>query len=215
MEKDKKSVSVGVVAESSEPQKSVSVDASPTGSLTGFSIQQHYFLIIFPLRSTTPPLVFQSAVRAVQPSARTTARRASRCLMRQKVLCRVETAACGANHGCEFHSNVLSRSCIPTVVSTAAAESQTSRFPRFSPQSRFKLSTQKACPEKILLPGVSSLKGAHRIPVSAFFFFLSIWLIFSEEGFYSQEILCSTFCRHWLPGNRRRIKFNSFKPMRI
>lgn len=62
-----------------------------------------------------------------------------------------------------------SLSCISTVGSTAAAESQTSRFPRFSPQSRFKLSTQKACPEKMLLPGVSSLKGAHRISVSAFF----------------------------------------------
>ncbi|CAF98477.1 unnamed protein product [Tetraodon nigroviridis] len=44
------------------------------------------------------------------------------------------------------------------VISTAAAESQTSRFPRLTAQSRFKLSTQEACPEKLLLPGVSSLK---------------------------------------------------------
>lgn len=78
--------------------------------------------------------------------------------MRQKVPYRIETIAYGGNCGCEFHLSVLS--CIFTVVSTAAAESQTSRFPRFSPQSHFKLNTQKACPEKMLLPGVSSLKGA-------------------------------------------------------
>lgn len=50
------------------------------------SILHHYFLFILPLRSTTAPLVFKSAVRVEQPSVWTTARQANRRLMRRKVL---------------------------------------------------------------------------------------------------------------------------------
>lgn len=103
----------------------------------------------------------------------------------------VETAARGANHACEFHSNVLSLSlsCIPTVVSTAAAESQSSRLPRFSPQSRFKLSTQKACPEKILLPGVRSLKGAFLSLPFLFFYFKYLLNILRRRSLFSGDIM--------------------------
>lgn len=45
--------------------------------------------------------------------------------------------------------------------STQLAEPQTSRRPRFSTQSRSKRSAEKGCPERVFLPGVSSLKGAH------------------------------------------------------
>lgn len=50
--------------------------------------------------------------------------------------------------------------CIFTVASTAAAEAQTSTIPRLSPQSRSRRSARRACPEKVFLPGVASLKGA-------------------------------------------------------
>lgn len=142
-----------------QPQKSVP-------GLIG-RIYYHYFLFIFPLRSTTPSFVFQSAAGVKQPSVWTTARRTRRCPTRPKVLCRTETVACGGNRGGGVHLNALPL--VSTVISTAAAESQTNRFPRFSAQSRFKLSTQEACLEKLLLPGVSSLKGAQHFPVPAFF----------------------------------------------
>lgn len=59
--------------------------------------------------------------------------------------------------------------CIFTVASTAAAEAQASTFARLSPQSRSRRSAQRACPEKVFLPGVASLKGADCLPASVFF----------------------------------------------
>ncbi|XP_003975334.1 EF-hand calcium-binding domain-containing protein 14 [Takifugu rubripes] len=53
------------------------------------------------------------------------------------------------------------------VAPTAAAEAQTSTFPRLSPQSRSRRSAPRACPEKVFLPGVASLKDLEQLFLQA------------------------------------------------
>lgn len=56
-----------------------------------------------------------------------------------------------------------------TEISTPLTEPQTSRRPRFLTSNRSKRNAVRRCPKNVLLPGVSSLKGAHfHYKVSAF-----------------------------------------------